>query len=703
MSLRSVTSAGRSTALLYLLIAQGASAAPDPAPRIPDAPAPQTSAATPAADAAALPVTAAPESEPPTSTPAAVAAPGTIHPAASSSAASEDPAAALAAYHGALRERRLDAHGALGIEQLREVLERAEAQLALGRRDEAIAVLAPLIHSPRFAPLSELPEGRAASFLLGDALGQAGAYRDARRYLERLVQKPQADSWFRRAVGGIVDYGLASGDIEAFLGTLARLPKGGKEPWAGDVAFLRGAWHERSGRPREALAEYLSVQPNARYWSQATYRAGLIEVESGALARGERQFCKIADPKQTPRVAPLFGGNDFFRVRDMARLGLGRIAHEQYRFDDARYYYHLVPGDSDRLPEALYESATSRYEAKDYRAAHDLLNELSALERPHPYRDEAWILDAYVDLAECQFPRADAKLKEFLRRYEPVLEAARQLKSDPVGLRALLEGSDSRLRGLGVAPQVAELLGTSIRVDSSYGRVSRQLADLDRQRSGLSSARLEIEDLRARVAQPDAVKPHLAAAVSDTPVDRLKRLHDQTAAVRRLLREASRAEGAAKTQLAAIKTELVQIEADAGPLAARLLETPGAAGGAPAGDALLELLRVDAALARELEQATEDARALLVQEQGALALEALERVERRLTRLVRRARAGRIETVLGRKRAVELEIEALSQGFLPRGAVDSLDAARYLADDEEYWPFDGEDWEDEYIGGEGLR
>jgi len=35
--------------------------------------------------------------------------------------------------------------------------------------------------------------------------------------------------------------------------------------------------------------------------------------------------------------------------------------------------------------------------------------------------------------------------------------------------------------------------------------------------------------------------------------------------------------------------------------------------------------------------------------------------------------------------------------------VDSLDAARYLKDSEEYWPFEGDDWPDEYVGGEGLR
>jgi len=88
---------------------------------------------------------------------------------------------------------------------------------------------------------------------------------------------------------------------------------------------------------------------------------------------------------------------------------------------------------------------------------------------------------------------------------------------------------------------------------------------------------------------------------------------------------------------------------------------------------------------------------------GKAARDSLIRLDRRLSRLLRRARLGRIETVLGKKRSLEVEIEALTEGFLPQGAVDSLDAARYLKDDEEYWPFDGEDWADEYVGGEGLR
>lgn len=615
--------------------------------------------------------------------------------------ANEDAGAALRAYQAVLSEKRLDAFGALGVEQLREVIRDAEAQLAQGRRDEAIARLAAVVESARFKPLETLEEGRAAIFLLGDALGRAGAHDSARGYLRRLLSRAPADSWYRRSVSSLVDFGLESGAPEAFSRELSGLPRGATEPWAGDVAYLRGILYERAGQTREALAAYAEVSPKGRFWSQATYRAGLLEVDRGKLAEGEQLFCQIANPKQTPKLAPLFGGNDFFQVRDLSRLALGRVAHEQYRFDDARYYYHLVPGDSDRLPEALYESATSRYEAKDYGGARALINELRRLERRHVYEDEVWILDAYVDLAECEFPRADAKLSAFLKRYEPVLAAARLLQAEPRALRSLLSGGQNApASALGWSRDATELLRTSIQLDAGYGMLSRELADLEHQLSGLAATRLELQSLRSRVLDPGVVVARSQLAMADSPADRLQRLDEQLAASRRLLREASR--GSSAPQLDGIRKDLVRLEADA--VAVRDSVAPAAQGSAAVGqDGLSVLLGEDAALAVELERAAGALAVSLSAERDQLAREALSRLEKRLTRLVRRARAGRIETVLGKKRAVEVEIEALSQGYLPRGAVDSLDAARYLADDEEYWPLDGEDWEDEYIGGEGLR
>jgi hypothetical protein len=613
-------------------------------------------------------------------------------------AAAPDPGAPLGAYHAALAEKRLDAQGPFGTEQLAQIIEIAETDLQAGRRDQAIAVLALVVESPRFAPLATLDEGRAAIFSLGDALGRAGAHDLARNYLERLIRTAKPDSYQRRAVAGLVDLGLASGDPTPIVTALAGLSASGT-PWAGDVAYLRGILHERAGEPREALTAYAGVPQNSRFWAQATYRAGLLEVEQGRLAEGERLFCRIADPKQTPKLAPLFGGNDFFQVRDLSRLALGRVAHEQYRFDDARYYYHLVPGDSERLPEALYESATSRYESKDYPAAHALLGELAALGRHHAYEDEAYILDAYVDLARCEFPSADRKLSEFLKRYEPVLHLARYLQKDPPALRALLAGEDAAVVSDGWSRDVAEMIRTSVRVDAGYGDVTRQLADLDHQVRGLGAARIEIQNLAAALGGAQVVA-RLSVPLADGPGDRVARLEEQAASVRRLLREAG--QGAPAAELAAIRGELNAISASAEGLRSRL--DPIDIDAVPEqGQGMPALLGRDAKLAHELEQEAEGQRAALASRRDALATDSLSRLERRLARLVRRARAGRIETVLGRKRSLELEVEALSQGFLPQGAVDSLDAARYLADDEEYWPFDGEDWDDEYVGGEGLR
>jgi hypothetical protein len=608
---------------------------------------------------------------------------------------------ALEPYRAALAHERLDGSGPLGTEQLAQIIETAEAQLSLGRRDEAIATLAAVVESSRFAPLSGLDEGRAAIFLLGDALGRAGIYAMARTYLMRLIQTSTRDGWYRRSAARLVDFGLESGDPAPFVEALASLPPSPEAAWTGDIAYLTGILHERAGRPREAATAYLAVPKDNRFWAQATYRAGLIEVDQGRLGEGEKLFCRIADPKQTPRLAPLFGGTDFFQIRDLSRLALGRVAHEAYRFDDARYYYHLVPGDSDRLPEALYESSTSRYEAKDYAGAHALLSELRALGRHHVYEDEALILDAYVDLARCEFPSADAKLAEFLKRYEPVRAAALELQKDPRALRALLGVEHGSVASaLGWSSEVTELIRTSVRIDASYGGVSQKLGDLARELGGLRATAAEIEQLQAAVAG-GAVAARPAAPVADGGAERVQRLDEQAAAVRRLLREAGQHARAPRAELAAIQRDLNAVEAEAASWRTRSSITEPAP---PAvGQGLPDLLARDAALVLELERAAEGVRAALGNRQEALALEAVGRLERRLARLVRRARAGRIETVLGRKRELELEVEALSQGFLPQGAVDSLDAARYLSDDEEYWPFDGEDWEDEYIGGEGLR
>lgn len=612
---------------------------------------------------------------------------------------------AFRAYQTALEARKLAATAPLSVQRIERELSAIEEKLLSGRRDEAIADLTYIVESPRFEPFASSDPGRAAVFLLGDTLGRGGAYEPARGYLRRLLNSPATDTWFRRAVGSSVDLALQSDKPQVFLADLDPVQARAPEEAQGEIEYLRGRVAELEGAPDRALSAFAKVSERSRFWAQATYLSGVIEVDRQNFKRGEQLFCKVADPKRAPRRAAVFGGSDFFRVRDLSRLGLGRLAHEQYRFDDARYYYYLVPSDSEHLPEALYETATTRYEAKDYRAAREAIDDLGRLKQSHPYEDEAYILDAYIDLALCRFPEADKKLIAFLKRYEPARDSARKIGKDESAMRRLVEtvrkGGDPANAGLGIPDDTARALGGVLRVDSGYARVTARLAQVEHELSGLRGTVSDLDEARKKLAATGEVRPQTDAPLGQRPLDKIARIEGQIAELKRVLREAERASGAGKAGVEALAKELEALELRARGLRAGLNAGKGA--GESEGADLGALLARDRDRATALYAESEKLLGELTKQQLTLAQAAFERLDKRLTRLVNRARLGRIETVLGRKRALEVEVEALSQGLLPSTIVDSLKAERYLGSNEEYWPFEGEDWADEYVGGEGIR
>lgn len=675
----------------------GASVAQPPPPGRRPPPAPSASTTATATTTATPPPTA-------TATTTAAAAPTTTPPSAEPSRGD-----AMRAYHAALQRRRLGQQE-IRLEDVRDRVAEAEQKLSAGRTDEAIARLTDLVEHPKFELFAETEEGRAAVFRLGDALATAGIYEPARAYLRRVLKGPKAwengGTWARRAVRRIVDVALESQNFEGGTYDVKEVPATAPEEIRGDVHYMNGRAREAAGDADGALAEYTQVTQRSRFWAQATYLSGLIQVEKGKYKEGEDLFCKVADPKRQSKTTPIFADENYFKVRDAARLGLGRIAHEQFRQDDARYYYYLVPRDSDRLAEALYESATTRYEKKDYDGARELLDELKGLGVHHRYEDEAWILDAYIDLARCKFEDADKKLVGFLARYEPVRDAAHRVSGDERAMAQLLaaarSGSDAggaEIAGGSISAEAMRAIAALVRLDPAYGAVVRRRAILEREASGLRMALGALGDMQKDLATNGGVRP--SAEEETQPNQKLENARAEIDGIKRQIAELEAAKAAADT-LAPLKAELAALEARVAQ-ATTATQAAATIGGTPGGTDLPDLLAADASLASTLLARIESARKELATAEAALAKDALKRVDLRLSRLLRRARLGRIESVLGRKRALEVEIEAINNGILPQGAFDSLDAARYLQDNEEYWPFEGDDWPDEFVGSDNAK
>lgn len=622
----------------------------------------------------------------------------------------------MRAYLEALQRRRLAEAKGLRRVDLERIVADAEALASQGRDAEVIAELTETVEHPDFALLGNSTEGYAALDLLGQALARSGIHDLARAYLRKaLSQKGIWDKnapYARRAVRKLAEIALETRNYDAGLSDLKDLPPNAPAEVRAERSYVVGRAKEAAGDVSGALASYAEVPQTSRFWSQATYLSGLIEVERGRMREGENLFCKVADPKRQDKTAPVFADERFFAVRDLARLALGRVAHEQYRFDDARYYYYLVPQDSDRLAEALYESATSRYEKKDYDGAHDLIRELSALGMHHRYEDEVQILDAYVELGRCRFAEADAKLNRFLSTYTPVRDAARRLERDPEGMRVLLDaarrGTDAGSNGsvgASITPEQLRTVAALVRVDPSYGEIASKRAVVEREMRGLRTSLDTIADMQRSLstegsAKEGSVRP--AVELRDLGEDKAQRAREAIAGVRRQLEDLEVAKVPAST-LAPLRTELANLEARIGAETARPKIDASNDVGAAKGMDLPELFAKDAARGRALLGQLDAVRNELGHAETVLARDALHRFDLRLSRLLRRARLGRIESVLGKKRALEVEVEALQAGFLPREALDSLDAVHVLRDDEEYWPFEGDDWPDEFVGTEGLK
>jgi TolA-binding protein len=608
------------------------------------------------------------------------------------------------AYLEELERRGLVDKGLGTPERLASEVRAADADLVAGNPAAAAARLYAIVEAPRWQDLSDTEDFQDAEYRLGIALHSGGGVESARRYFVRALQRGAQAPFFEASLRGYVDVCLDERVLEACAAELDRVgvesalsaaPKGDAQAASqGELAYLRGRAAFEAGRADEAEDQLKRVTPKSRFYSSALYLRGVLRVNRRDYKGAQDAFCTIADVKEGDTLRFFIDGR-YYALRDLARLALARISHELGRYDDAFYHYFLVPQDSNRLGEALFEAAWSSLERRDYHLGARLVEEFLKAFPGSPRAAEARLLFATLQVKTCRFAQAEKGFAEFVAQHEPLLAAIDRALADPSVRGGLAERVLNREAG---RESGEDRLLSLLQLDGRFFRIEALARGLRAEALDAGHVAESWRQLQSRVA---GQRSTLVAPVLGTPLDpphlraRVEELGAEVARTRAALRGKSGADAEALKQsldaLAARRTELAAT-LDRTLDVSGLEETPAAAGVA----GLSPMVAADLSHAAELGTKVARLDQKLKRASGELMIKALVDLRAHLEDLLRRARLGKIDAVVGQKRKLEKQIEDLAAGRFPPEMFGKLHIEGLIKDDEEYWPPEPEIWLDEY-------
>ena len=596
---------------------------------------------------------------------------------------------------------------------LRADLQLAEQALGEQRFLDAAAMLYLIVESPRYADFGDNESFQNAEYDLVVALAGAGAHNEALHYVERVLRRGAKSAYFTVAHRRAVDIALQNRD---FAGVLKRIQGIAiKEEIPIEVmserSYLRGRAAYDAGDLDKAESELSQVSRKSRMYSSSVYLRGVLRVRQGKLKDATAAFCEIASTPDQDTFT-FYIDDRYFGIKDLAQLGAGRIAHEEGRYDDAYYHYFQIPDDSDRLPEALFESAWSMYQKTELRTARDLVNEFLKQFPTSPLVPEAMLLAGYIELADCKFEEARAKFEALAKEMGPLLVSVEYAQGASSMRRTIMtralervgpRGPIAAARPLTAAPD--DRLLALLRLDPALVRLNETLAGIRREAALSSYAVTAWRELLLRAAEPEGkvaqVKEGAAGEAQSATevVADARRLREDVRRERQLLLESVRNKTASADEAALRLPELEAAEAQLRELESRARRQATAADQKIAGGGdpeLRKLLASELDRGSKLAEQTREVSDNFDKTADELAQKELARVRAQLLRIVERARLGRIDSVIGEKRKLEKDVEDITNDqWVPPQFGKALQN-RLIGEDEEYWPQEEEIWEDEY-------
>jgi hypothetical protein len=408
-------------------------------------------------------------------------------------------------------------------------------------------------------------------------------------------------------------------------------------------------------------------------------------------------------------------------VKDLARLGLGRLAHEASEYDDAYYHYFQIPEDSTYLPDALFEAAWSMYQKRELPTSRDLVKEFLREFPTSPLWPEASLLAGYVELADCEFDQSQKWYDKLVAKLQPIVIEIDRVRKDPDQRRHLFATALTRYRevkatgalegakpGSEQARSAFDETVALLRLDPKFLRLSDAVTGANELANSAPQVVRQWQNLASQVRETKVGKVSGPATLEEEKladanalVEDLRRLAKQVTTqqseIARAKREKILAKDEADKQLDHLDDLHVKVEvALANAIATADKAAADVAAQAPGG--IKTMIQADIAEARRLDKVSHALAAKLEAAGEKLSQATVDKLYDDTRKVLDKAKLGKIDAIIGQKRKLDIEVQDLADGRFPEELIGRLWNASMIADDEEYWPFEGVYWADEYSG-----
>jgi TolA-binding protein len=640
-------------------------------------------------------------------------------PAEKTQADIDDP---LAKYFSALESMKLIDVESGNLESLKRELAVGEKLLTDGAFTNAAVALYAIVKSPRYASFTDFVEFQNAEYDLSVALARAGAYGASLEVIDGILKRGPAAPYWGPAHRRAVDIAIETRDHAGVLARLEAIKTGDPIPpsAAGERSYLRGRAAYDEGKMTDAQGELALISKKSRLYSSAVYLRGVIWARKGELKSSAEAMCEIAATEDNSKFTFVVDDR-YFTVKDLARLGLGRLAHEQGEYNDAYYHYFQIPDDSLYLSDALFEASWSMYQKRELATARDLVHEFLRTFPSSPLWPEASLLAGYTELADCKFDDSQKWYDALVARLQPVVDEIERARHDPDLRKQLFAKAIARYREIKDTGQLdGKKVGTVaaqapiddvvalLRLDPKFLRLNDAVTGIHELANTAPQATRQWQNLASQIGETKVQKISTSKTLeqeeladANATVEDLRRLSkqvvDQRAEIARAKREGTMAADAANEEIKRLDELHTKVDASvtkavaAADTAAQAVTSQATAGIKP-------LIEADIGDARRLDKAAHTLSGQLDEAGDKLAELAIEHLYQDTRKVLDKAKLGKVDAVIGQKRKLDIEVQDLAAGRFPEELRARLWNASMIGDDEEYWPFQGEYWADEYEG-----